>query len=58
MPPIQTMRNSRNGDHGAGDEARGFPPHKDGHALWWRVTNRGKRMATLDLRRPEGVALF
>ncbi len=43
---------------GAGDGARGFPPHKDGKALWWKVTNRGKQMATLDLRKPEGVALF
>jgi crotonobetainyl-CoA:carnitine CoA-transferase CaiB-like acyl-CoA transferase len=43
---------------GVGDGARGFPPHKDGKALWWKVTNRGKRMATLDLRKPEGVALL
>ena len=41
-----------------GDGARGFPPHKDGQPLWWKVTNRGKRMATLDLRRPEGAALL
>ncbi len=43
---------------GAGDGARGFPPHKDGHALWWKVTNRGKRFVTLDLRKPEGAALL
>ena len=43
---------------GEGDGARGFPPHKDGLALWWKVTNRGKRFATLDLRRPEGAALL
>jgi len=43
---------------GVGDGARGFPPHKDGQPLWWKVTNRGKRMATLDLRRPEGAALL
>jgi hypothetical protein len=41
-----------------GDGARGFPPHKDGKALWWKVTNRGKRFATLDLRKPEGAALL
>lgn len=43
---------------GAGDGARGFPPHKDGKALWWKVTNRGKRFITLDLRKPEGAALL
>lgn len=43
---------------GVGDGARGFPPHKDGKTLWWKVTNRGKRMATLDLRQPEGAALL
>ncbi len=42
----------------AGDGARGFPPHKDGKPLWWKVTNRGKRLITLDLRTPKGVALF
>jgi crotonobetainyl-CoA:carnitine CoA-transferase CaiB-like acyl-CoA transferase len=43
---------------GEGDGARGFPPHKDGKALWWKVTNRGKRFVTLDLRRPDGAALL
>lgn len=43
---------------GVGDGARGFPPHKDGKALWWKVTNRGKRFITLDLRKPEGAALL
>ncbi len=43
---------------GAGDGARGFPPLKDGKALWWKVTNRGKRFITLDLRKPEGAALL
>ena len=43
---------------GAGDGARGFPPHKDGKALWWKVTNRGKRFIALDLRKPEGAALL
>ena len=42
----------------AGDGARGFPPHKDGKPLWWKVTNRGKRLITLDLRTPKGVALL
>ena len=42
----------------AGDGARGFPPHKDGKALWWKVTNRNKKFATLDLRKPEGIAVL
>ena len=41
-----------------GDGARRFPPHKDGKALWWKVTNRGKRLITLDLRQPAGAALL
>ncbi len=41
-----------------GDGARGFPPHKDGKPLWWKVTNRGKRFITLDLRKPQGAALL
>ena len=43
---------------GAGDGARGFPPQKDGKALWFKVTNRGKKFITLDLRKPEGLALM
>jgi crotonobetainyl-CoA:carnitine CoA-transferase CaiB-like acyl-CoA transferase len=43
---------------GAGDGARGFPPFKDGKPLWWKVTNRGKKFITLDLRKAEGVALL
>ncbi len=43
---------------GVGDGARGFPPHKDGKALWWKVTNRNKKFATLDLRKPEGIAVL
>ena len=43
---------------GVGDGLRGFPPFKDGKPLWWKVTNRGKRFGTLDLRRPEGKDLL
>jgi len=43
---------------GTGDGARGFPPQRDGKPLWWKVTNRGKKFATLDLRKPEGIALM
>lgn len=43
---------------GAGDGCRNFPPFKDGKALWWKVTNRNKKMVSLDLRTPEGLAIF
>lgn len=43
---------------GIGDGLRGFPPFKDDKPLWWKVTNRGKYFATLDLRKPEGKDLF
>ena len=43
---------------GRGDGARAYPPFKDGRPLWWKVTNRGKRLITLDLRKPEGVAIL
>ena len=31
---------------------------KDEHSLYWKVTNRGKRGITLDVRKPEGRALL
>ena len=43
---------------GIGDGLRGFPPFKDDKPLWWKVTNRGKYFATLDLRKPEGKDIF
>lgn len=43
---------------GQGDGVRFFPPFKDGKALWWKALNRNKKLATLDLRKPEGLALF
>lgn len=43
---------------GIGDSSRGFPPFKEGKPLWWKVSNRGKKLGTVDLRKPEGVALF
>ncbi|MFV0385190.1 CaiB/BaiF CoA transferase family protein [Paracoccus sp. (in: a-proteobacteria)] len=41
-----------------GDGLRAFPPFHEGKPLWWKATNRGKRFGTLDLRVPEGKALF
>ena len=43
---------------GRGDGARDFPPHKEGKSLWWKAINRNKKFITLDLRLPEGLALF
>ena len=37
---------------------RTLAPVKDQHALYWKVTNRGKRGITLDVRKPEGRALL
>lgn len=43
---------------GRGDNCRNFPPFKDGKPLWWKVTNRNKKLISLDLRLPQGVKLF
>ncbi len=40
------------------DAMRGLSPVKDGIPLYWKVTNRGKRGITLDVRKPEGRDLF
>ncbi|MCA0240439.1 MAG: CoA transferase [Proteobacteria bacterium] len=43
---------------GSGDGLRHFPPLKDGRSLWWKVTNRDKKLLTLDLRHPRARPLF
>ena len=43
---------------GQGDGVRTFPPFKHGKPLWWKTANRNKQFATLDLRTPDGLALF
>jgi crotonobetainyl-CoA:carnitine CoA-transferase CaiB-like acyl-CoA transferase len=45
-------------DGKGGDALRALPPHKDGKPLLWKAVNRNKRAITLDLRKPEGQALF
>lgn len=40
------------------DPLRFLQPVKDGHGLWWKVANRGKRGISLDVRKPEGRTLF
>lgn len=43
---------------GLGDEARLFPPYKDGVSASFAVLNRGKRGVTLDLKHPLAVEVF
>jgi crotonobetainyl-CoA:carnitine CoA-transferase CaiB-like acyl-CoA transferase len=40
------------------DPARGHGPSKDGVGLWFKTLARNKRLATLDLSRPEGRDVF
>jgi crotonobetainyl-CoA:carnitine CoA-transferase CaiB-like acyl-CoA transferase len=40
------------------DPLRSLEPLKDGKALYWKVTNRGKKGITLDVRKPRGRELF
>lgn len=40
------------------DPLRALPPHKDGEALWWKVTNRNKQGITLDIRKEAGKKIF
>ncbi len=40
-----------------GDEVRRMGRFKDGEPLWWRVTNRGKRLLAADVRKPEGAEI-
>src|SRR6188472_437131 len=40
------------------DPARGHGPSKNGAGLWFKALARNKRLATLDLSKPEGRAIF
>src|SRR5688572_13754361 len=40
------------------DSLRSLAPVKDQHSLYWKVTNRGKRGISLDVRKPEGRELL
>lgn len=56
------------GDYGAevikiehpqhGDNMRGHGPSKDGVPLWWKEISRNKRTVAVDLKDPEGAAVF
>jgi crotonobetainyl-CoA:carnitine CoA-transferase CaiB-like acyl-CoA transferase len=43
---------------GGGDFMRTIGPFLDGYSLFWSVEGRGRKGVTLDLRTPEGQALF
>jgi crotonobetainyl-CoA:carnitine CoA-transferase CaiB-like acyl-CoA transferase len=43
---------------GGGDPLRSLAPSPDGVPLYWKVANRGKQGITLDVRKPDGRALF
>jgi crotonobetainyl-CoA:carnitine CoA-transferase CaiB-like acyl-CoA transferase len=43
---------------GSGDFMREIGPFEDGYSLFWAVEGRGRQSVTLDLRKPEGQALF
>ncbi|NLD53438.1 MAG: CoA transferase [Burkholderiaceae bacterium] len=40
------------------DPLRSLAPVKDGLPIYWKVTNRGKKGITLDVRKPQGRELF
>lgn len=41
-----------------GDALRGLAPVTPEHALFWKTANRGKKGISLDIRKPQGKALF
>jgi crotonobetainyl-CoA:carnitine CoA-transferase CaiB-like acyl-CoA transferase len=45
-------------EHPQGDALRKMGHAKDGHGVWWKVTNRNKRGITLDLHDDDGKAAF
>ena len=45
-------------DPRGGDFMRTIGPFEDGYSLFWAVEGRGRKSATVDLRRPQGQDLF
>lgn len=40
-----------------GDDLRTWPPQKEGKSLWFKATNRNKKLITIDLSQPAGQDL-
>lgn len=45
-------------EHPDGDALRKMGSAKNGHGVWWKVTNRNKRTISLDLHEEDGKAAF
>ncbi|MFM9942049.1 MAG: CaiB/BaiF CoA transferase family protein [Hyphomicrobiaceae bacterium] len=45
-------------EHPDGDALRKMGSAKNGHGVWWKVTNRNKRAITLDLHEDDGKTAF
>jgi crotonobetainyl-CoA:carnitine CoA-transferase CaiB-like acyl-CoA transferase len=45
-------------EHPSGDALRKMGHAKDGHGVWWKVTNRNKRTMVLDLHEEAGKEVF
>lgn len=45
-------------EHPDGDALRKMGQSKDGHGIWWKVTNRNKRTVVLDLHDADGKEAF
>jgi crotonobetainyl-CoA:carnitine CoA-transferase CaiB-like acyl-CoA transferase len=43
---------------GSGDFMREIGPFESGYSLFWAVEGRGRKSVTIDLRKPDGQALF
>ena len=45
-------------EHPKGSPIRTMLPKKNGHSLWWKVIQRGKKAITLNLSSPKGREMF
>ena len=45
-------------EHPNGNAIRTMLPKKDGHSMWWKISQRGKTYITLNLSSPEGREIF
>lgn len=45
-------------EHPGGNAIRTMLPKKDGHSMWWKVAQRGKKYISLKLSTPQGRDIF